>query len=85
MGKQVFWQRPGDPYGPYCGQCCDNCRHFWDDGETFGCDLGQELWDNRYLADYLAGFETYVDYLNDKCPDWVSKFINNNQQQETLI
>ena len=80
MGRQVLWQRPGDPYGPYCGQCCDNCVHYWFDGQTHACDLNDTLWDDRFWQD-----PEYADDLNDKCPDWVSRFIKSNQKQETLI
>jgi hypothetical protein len=63
-------------YGEYVGQCCDNCHHFWHDGQTFGCDLGRELWDNQ-IQD--------VDYLDDRCPDWISAYLIRHQQQPTLV
>ena len=75
-GKETWWKV--GPYGPYCGQCCDNCHHFWDDGETFGCDLHLELYDNKVIDDD-------VPYSEDKCPDWISAFLIRKQHQPTLI
>jgi hypothetical protein len=83
MGKAKSWV--GGPYGEYCGQCCDNCHHYWDDMETAGCDLGRPLWDEQYLVNYLARFDTYIDYLKHTCPDWVSAYLTRKQQQPTLI
>ena len=81
MGKAKLWQSPDDPFGPYVGQCCDNCMHFWFDGDTYACDLNQQLWDNRYWQDPPQDLEE----LNDDCPDWVSRFVGQNQKQSTLI
>ena len=73
------------PYGQYVGKCCWNCHHLWDDGETFGCDLHTTLWDEKYEEDYLGGKDSYIEYLNDTCPDWVSVYLQRQQQQATLI
>jgi hypothetical protein len=78
MGKaKSEWWKVG-PYGQYVGQCCDNCNHYWHDGQTFGCDLGRELYDNLPIDDD-------VPYLEDKCPDWVSAFLARHKDQPTLI
>jgi hypothetical protein len=83
MGKAKSWV--GGKYGHYVGQCCNNCNHYWFDGNNEGCDVGRSLWDLQYFDNQLAGIDSDVDYLNDDCPDWVSAYLTRKQQQPTLI
>jgi len=73
------------PYGQYVGKCCPNCHHYWIDDDVEACDLGQQLWDDKYEDDPYGGHENWIDYHNDTCPDWISAYVHRNKQQPTLI
>jgi len=75
MAKES-WMTIG-AFGEYVGQCCDNCHHFWNDGKNIGCDLGKQLWDQHIEQD--------VDYVDDRCPDWLSAYLIRQKEQPTLV